>query len=178
MPIFWQRNREADEAAAGVMRPAPLRAVLTVALFAVVAVAFWRHFETRMTEIEAANAFSDETAAWSKVDRQTLAGYARFFREQWGMKLVVRVSASAPLLPELTPTTLFIGVSPALGRAVIQLPSLAAQRLKDEGRRRGRDVRLGLEDELAACVAAPAPSGAPPCVFRALDGLRDALLAP
>lgn len=151
------------------MRPLPVRWALTLALFVCIGALWWRHFDDRMRAIEAQTAFWDETGTWSDGDRRDLARRARLFREQWGVRLLAHVRSGPLELPELSRTTLFIGMAPERGEAVLVVPGLAAGALKAESARRGHDVRLELEHNLALCVRSrPAKD----CLTQTLDSLN------
>ena len=64
-------------------------------------------------------------------------------------------------------------MAPERGEALLVLPGLASNALKAEGARRGRDMRLALEDDLALCLR---DTPAKDCLLRTLDAL-DALFS-
>lgn len=167
--LLKRRNREADRAAEEVMRPLPVRWALMLGLFVLIGALWWRHFDDRLRLIEARTTFWDETGAWTDDDRRDLARRARLFREQWGMRLLAHVRTGPLELPELSGTTLFIGIAPERGEAVLIVPGLAAGALKAESARQGRDVRLELERNLALCVR---DRPAKDCLMQTLDSLN------
>lgn len=167
-----RRNREVERAAAEVMRPAWLRALLMILLFGAMVALYWRHFDDRLADIQARSAFFDETGAWTAADKRALARRAVLFREQWGIRLSAHARDAAPLLPRLSGTTLFVGLNPAGGEAVIILPALAARALREESAGRGKDVRLELEEQLGRCLKRE-PSA--DCLLKTLDELQTLL---
>ncbi len=173
MALWTKRNRAVERAAAEVMRPLPVRWGLMLGLFVIMGVVWWQHFDRRMDDIRAESAFWDETGAWSSADRRALALRARAFHEHWGVDVAAHVRNGPLELPHLKGSVLFIGMAPERGEALLVLPGLASNALKAEGARRGRDMRLALEDDLALCLRdAPAKD----CLLRTLDAL-DALFS-
>lgn len=157
-----------ERAAAEVMRPLPVRWALMLGLFVVMGALWWHHFERRMDDIRAESAFWDETGSWSAADRRALALRARAFRERWGVDVAAHVRKGPLELPHFKGNVLFIGMAPERGEAMLVTPGLAANALKAEGIRQGRDMRLALEDDLALCLRdAPARD----CALRTLDAL-------
>lgn len=173
MALWKKRNRAAERAAAEVMRPLPVRWALMLGLFVVMGVVWWQHFDRRLDDIRAESVFWDETGTWSAADRRGMAMRARAFRERWGVDVAARVSDGPLALPELRGPSLFIGMAPDRGEAMLVVSGLASNALKAESSRQGRDMRLALEDDLALCLR-EAPAKA--CVFRTLDAL-DALFS-
>lgn len=169
LPSRRRRNKELDQAATSIMRPAWQRTLLMLVLLLVIGGVYWRHFDNRLASIQAESAFNDETGAWTDADKRSLARRANLFREHWGVTLMAHVSKEQPLLPKLTKTTLFIGMSPGRAEAVLVLPGLASHAVKTEGLKQGYDIRLALEQDLARCIQA---EPAKDCLNRTLDDLQ------
>ncbi len=173
MALWTKHNRAVERAAAEVMRPLPVRWTLMLGLFVIMGGAWWQHFDRRMDDIRAESAFWDETGVWSAADRRALALRARAFRERWGVDVAAHVRNGPLELPHLKGTSLFIGMAPERGEALLVVPGLASNALKAEGTRQGRDIRLALEDDLALCLR---DTPAKDCLVRTLDAL-DALFS-
>ena len=173
MALLWRKRsaseREADRAAAEVMRPLPLRWALMLGLFLLMGALWWQHFDKRLQDIEAESSFWDESKTWSRSDRRELAAAARQFREHWGIQVIGHVRTGPLELPELKGSVLFLGVAPARDEALLVVQGLAARTLKAESARRGYDVRLELEGNLARCVQ-NTPSK--DCLLQTMDALN------
>lgn len=173
MVLGKKHNRTAERAAAEAMRPLPVRWALMLGLFVLMGVVWWQHFDRRLDDIRAESAFWDETGTWSAGDRRAMAARVRAFRERWGMDVVAHVRRGPLELPDLRGATLFLGMAPDRGEAMLVAPGLASNALKAESARQGRDMRLALEDDLALCLR-QAPAKA--CLIRTLNAL-DALFS-
>ena len=149
--LFPKQNQEANKAAAEVMRPSVLRWPLMVCLLIIIAGLYWRNFENRLTEILARTSFYDETGIWTPAERQSLAETAKLFRDHWGIGVIVHDRKEVIEVPELGGNSLFIGVTRS-GDTTLILPGLVSYSLKVVGERQSRDIRYGLEVELAACL--------------------------
>lgn len=171
---FWRkRSKAVDRAAAEVMRPLAIRWALMLGLFAITGVLWWNHFDHRLNDIKAESAFWDETGTWSADDRRALAMRARAFRQQWGVDVAAHVRSGPLELPHLKQGVLFIGMAPQRGEAMLIVPGLAANALKAEGARQGRNMRLAMEEDLGLCLRNTPPRD---CLIRTLDRL-DALFS-
>lgn len=157
------------------MRPLPLRWALMLVLFAITGVLWWNHFDRRLNDIKAESAFWDETGTWSAADRRTLALRARAFRQRWGVDVAAHVRSGPLELPHLKEGTLFIGMAPQRGEAMLIVPGLASNALKAEGARQERDMRLALEESLGQCLRDTPPKD---CLLRTLDSLDTLFSSP
>lgn len=171
MLFFPRRNKEAEKIAREHMRPAWVRLPLLLIFFIALGALFSYHFERRLDYLEAKSSFWDETGGVSDAERTRLNERLRRFRGAWGIPVIAHVRKNDVLLPEkLNSNTLFIGVSPARGDAVILLPPLASRALKTGNTQ--PDARRGLERELALCVHTEAVI---PCLENTLNSLNKLL---
>lgn len=160
-------SREAESA----QRPGYIRWPLMIALVIVLINAYWWNFEKRMTEIQAKTSFLDQSGQWTEPERKALSATAKYFRDQWGLKLLVHVVQPPLELPDISGSTLFIGLAPEKGQAIIVLPQLPSQALKVASHEAGYDLRARMERDLVICSQTSASSA--PCVMQTLDALSD-----
>ena len=128
-------------------------------LFALVAWAYWLHFESRFATIAARSLIVDEHKNLSRADLDRLADRAARFRQRWGLRALSHLPQGAVTLPELPPDTLFVGLSTASEQAVIALPPLLARLLSPAQRRR-------MEHDLLTCGTRRPPVD---CIIETLD---------
>ena len=146
-----RRNKEAEKIARAHMRPAWVRLPLMLIFFIGMGTLFSFHFERRLEFLESKSSFWDETGRVSDTEHSRLNRHIRRFRGAWGMPVIIHIRKDTVLLPEkMNPNTLFIGVSPTRGDAVILLPPLASRALKAGDAQPG--IRHGMERELGLCA--------------------------
>lgn len=149
----------------GEGREFAVRLGLMGVLFALVAWAYWLHFESRFATIAARSLIVDEQKDLSRADLDRLASRAARFRQAWGLRPLSHLPRGAVTLPELPPDTLFVGLNAATEQAVVALPPLLTRLLTPEQRRR-------MEHDLLNCAALRPPVD---CIIQTLDHL-DGLL--
>lgn len=101
-----------------------LRTMLLIAVFAVTAWAFWANTERRMADVRAASAVWDEADLLADAQEKALRELVDAFREVHGVKLLIHIRRDTPELPRLDAQTLFVGLCPAKGQAIVELPPL------------------------------------------------------
>lgn len=109
-----------------------LRTMLLIAVFAVTAWAFWANTERRMADVRGASAVWDEAELLTDAQEQALRELVDAFREVHGVKLVIHVRRDTPTLPKLDAQTIFVGLCPARGQAVVEMPPLVRKALGDD----------------------------------------------
>ena len=170
MLFFQKRNKEAEKIAREHQRPAWVRLPLMLFFFIILGALFSYHFERRLEQLEAESSFWDETDGVSDTARSRLNEHIRRFRGAWGMPVIAHIRKDIVLLPEkIEANTLFIGVSPSRGDAVILLPPLVSRALKNDGT---HDARRVMEHELGLCARASNPVS---CLEQTLDALDSML---
>lgn len=170
MFFFPRRNKEAEKIARASMRPAWVRLPLMLIFFIGMGVLFSSHFERRLEFLESKSSFWDETGSVSDSERSRLNERIRLFRGAWGMPVVMHIRKDSVLLPEkMEVNTLFIGISPSRGDAVILPPPLVSRVLKSD---ETHDARHGMERELGLCARDGNPVS---CLEQALNQLDSVL---
>lgn len=131
-----------------------VRAVLLAAVFAAVVWAFSWNFERRMVQLNAGY-IQDSGQVLGGAERRRLEELRGLLQQQVGLKLLIRVElGQGPVqLPSNAADTLFMGVNPQTGAALIVLPPLAKKVM-------GEGQRLLLEEDLSRCVAESKMQGA------------------
>ena len=101
-----------------------LRTMLLIAVFALTAWAFWANTERRLADVRAASAVWDEADLLTDAQEKALRELVDAFREVHGVKLLIHIRRDTPALPKLDAQTLFVGLCPAKGQAIVELPPL------------------------------------------------------
>ncbi|NHZ48193.1 TPM domain-containing protein [Nitratidesulfovibrio liaohensis] len=101
-----------------------LRTMLLIAVFALTAWAFWANTERRLADVRAASAVWDEADLLTDAQEKALRELVDAFREVHGVKLLIHIRRDTPELPRLDAQTLFVGLCPAKGQAIVELPPL------------------------------------------------------
>ncbi|WP_035068289.1 TPM domain-containing protein [Nitratidesulfovibrio termitidis] len=102
-----------------------LRTMLLIAVFAVTAWAFWANNERRFAEVRASSAVWDEADLLTDGQETALRELVDAFREVHGVKLLIHIRRDTPVLPaRLDAQTLFVGLCPAKGQVIVELPPL------------------------------------------------------
>lgn len=108
-----------------------LRTMLLIAVFAVTAWAFWANNERRLAEVRGASAVWDEAGLLDGAQEQSLRELVNAFRDVHGVKLVIHIRRESLTLPRLDSQTVFVGLCPATGQALVELPPLVRKALGD-----------------------------------------------
>ena len=107
-----------------------LRAILLVAVFAVVAVAFWYQTENSFKEIRSRGTVYDQTETLTSAQKTALRDYAAALRDKHGLKLRVQVRNTPVVLPaSLDSKTIFIGINPYSKQVLVEFPPLLKKAL-------------------------------------------------
>ena len=107
-----------------------LRAMLLIAVFAVVAAAFWYQTEHSFKEIRSRGTVYDETETLSSAQKSALRDFASALRETHGLKLRVQVRKTPVVLPaSLDSKTVFIGINPYTQQVLTEFPPLLKKAL-------------------------------------------------
>ena len=107
-----------------------LRAMLLIAVFAVVAVAFWYQTENSFKEIRSRGTVYDQTETLTSAQKSALRDYAAALRETHGLKLRVQVRNTPVVLPaSLDSKTIFIGLNPYTQQVLVEFPPLLKKAL-------------------------------------------------
>lgn len=101
-----------------------LRTMLLIAVFALTAWAFWANTERRLADVRAASAVWDEADLLADAQEKALRELVDAFREVHGVKLLIHIRRDTPELPRLDAQTLFVGLCPAKGQVIVELPPL------------------------------------------------------
>lgn len=107
-----------------------LRAMLLLAVFAIVAVAFWYQTEYSFKEIRSRGTVYDQTETLTSAQKSALRDYAAALRETHGLKLRVQVLNTPVELPDsLDSKTIFIGINPKSQQVLVEFPPLLRKAL-------------------------------------------------
>lgn len=107
-----------------------LRAMLLIAVFAIVAVAFWYQTEYSFKEIRSRGTVYDQTETLTPAQKTALRDYAAALRETHGLKLRVQVRNTPVELPSsLDSKTIFIGINPESHQVLVEFPPLLRKAL-------------------------------------------------
>lgn len=101
-----------------------IRGLLMVLLVAGVGYAFWWNNENLLQKIESRNAFYDGTGTISEEDRTFVKQFMRSLKKEYGIEARIRIENGPLDVPELNSKTLFIGLNPQGGEAVVVFPPL------------------------------------------------------
>lgn len=101
-----------------------LRTMLLLAVFALTAWAFWANNERRLADLRASSAVWDEADLLADAQEKALRELVGAFREVHGLKLVIHIRRDTPELPKVDARTIFVGLCPAKGQAIVELPPL------------------------------------------------------
>lgn len=129
-----------------------MRVLMLAGVLALTAFAFHKHFEQRMQALNESH-IKDSARILSKEDKAILGQWRKNFQDSLGMALLVQVDKSqSPMkVPAFPAATIFVGVNPTLGEAVLVVPPLAKKVL-------GEGQRLLAEEALAACIQEQKPA--------------------
>ncbi|MBG0776664.1 MAG: TPM domain-containing protein [Desulfovibrionaceae bacterium] len=106
-----------------------LRFMLLVLVFAVSGYGFYWN-NTRVIEtMSARSSVYDPAKLLGGDERDALLDFVKLFKDEFGMTLRIVVSEEAVALPELDSKTVFVGVAPATGQILVELPPLAVKAL-------------------------------------------------
>lgn len=118
-----------------------LRAMLLVAVFVVVAAAFWFQTEYSFKEIRSRGTVYDQTETLTAAQKTALREFASALRETHGLKLRVQVRNTPVVLPaKLDTKTVFIGINPYTRQVLVEFPPLLRKAL-------GADYMYHLQNE-------------------------------
>lgn len=118
-----------------------LRAMLLIAVFVIVAVAFWYQTESSYKEIRTRGTVYDQTETLTSAQKAALRDYASAMRETHGLKLRIQVRNTPVVLPEKMDTnTVFIGLNPYTRQVLVEFPPLLRKAL-------GADYMYNLQNE-------------------------------
>jgi hypothetical protein len=135
MALFSIRAHSALEHAA--------RAVGVLLVFALASWGFWINSQRQADRLNARFGISDTEHRLSESDRAQIQDAITTLRTKYGLELRVSITLLEPVLPPMDePTkTLFIGLSPATGKALVVFPPLVEKAL-------GPDLAPQLMNEL------------------------------
>ncbi|MDK2956343.1 MAG: hypothetical protein PWQ57_1839 [Desulfovibrionales bacterium] len=101
-----------------------IRMLLLLLVFLGVVWAFWKNNERVITRLESKQTVWDETGQMSERDQAYAASFAEALRDRYGVTLKLQIRNGPVEAPKLDAKTLFIGVSPQNGQAVVVFPPL------------------------------------------------------
>lgn len=107
-----------------------LRAMLLIAVFVIVATAFWYQTEYSYKEIRSRGTVYDQTETLTADQKSALRDYASAMRETHGLKLRVQVLNTPVVLPaKLDTKTVYIGINPYSRQVLVEFPPLLRKAL-------------------------------------------------
>lgn len=114
----------------------PLEALLRflglILVFALTIWGFWLNGQRQAERLSASHGLGDAAGLLSETERGQVRSFITELRARYGIEARIVVSQGEPAAPdpgEAAPKTLFLGLSPALGKAVAVLPPLARSAL-------------------------------------------------
>lgn len=116
-----------------------LRGMLLLAVFAIVAVLYQRHFAKTMDRINTRSTVYDTTGVMTSEQRDAIRDFAAALKQEFGIELRIQVREGAVTLPETDAKTLFIGLDLAGREATVILPPLLERALDPAFVRRLRE---------------------------------------
>ncbi len=125
-----------------------VRMILLMGIFAMTASAFWWNFERRMAEIvppDGSYIIINDDKILQKNELKKLNAWRDIFYDDWGLRVLMAVSAGELKVPEYDGPMLFVGIGLEHSQATIVFPLLARKAL-------GEGLRMVTEENLAQCV--------------------------
>lgn len=95
-----------------------LRTMLLICVFVGVGWLYTRHFDKAIDDIKSRSAVLDQTASLSSDQKGQLREFAKLFREELGIELVLRVADGLPEPPDLKAKSLYLGID-ATGHRIV-----------------------------------------------------------
>ena len=106
--------------------------MLLIAVFALAAWLFWLHSARTIERLNRQSAIYDETNALSREDKTALAQFEGMFKDEFGMRIKIRITKEPVVLPGLDSKTIFLGICPSRRQVLIELPPLVRRALGDQ----------------------------------------------
>lgn len=114
----------------------PVEALLRFAglllVFALTIWGFWLNGQRQAERLNARHGLGDAAGLLSEEERGQVGSFIADMRSRYGIEARIVISQGEPVAPDpgqAAPKTLFLGLSPALGKAVAVLPPLARSAL-------------------------------------------------
>lgn len=109
-----------------------LRTVGFFAVFAIAAWAFWLNNQRRIAQYSEEAAIKDPGQMLSESDRTLVRDFREALQERYGLNLRLTLGPGAATAPATDAKTLYLGLDPEAGRAVLILPPLLRRGLGEE----------------------------------------------
>ncbi len=108
------------------------RIFVTVLLFVVVGLFFWKNYERSMDVILSSHLVRDETGTLSREQKDELSSFAMGLQDRFGFGLQIRVFEHFVEKPEPDSRVIFMGVSPAFQEVEIVWPPVLRRALPED----------------------------------------------
>ncbi len=138
--MFFRRGSAGPLVRGDSPRERLLRGLGLVAVFFIVAVAFWHNSQRQMRAIEAGSALNDPDGLLPEAERSFVSGFADSLKSRYGLLVRVELGPGAADFTETDSKTLYLGLDPAARKAATAFPPLVRQAL-------GREFAAYLEQE-------------------------------
>ncbi len=106
-----------------------LRTVGVVIVFFIAGILFWKSYENTLEKITSRQIIYDQTKTLSKSQKKILYDFRRYIKDIYGLDFKVNINNRHIIMPKNLSKTLFIGICPPKGRAVIFFPVLLKRAL-------------------------------------------------
>jgi len=111
-----------------------LRTMLLICVFLAVGWLYTRHFDNAIDDIKTRSSVLDKSGALSTEQRAQLRDFAKLFREELGIELVLRVADGIPDPPDLKAKSLYIGIDSTGHKMIMVFPPWIEKSLGPEFR--------------------------------------------
>ncbi|BBD08891.1 hypothetical protein [Desulfovibrio ferrophilus] len=99
-----------------------LRTMLLICVFIGVGWLYTKHFDNALEDIKTRSAILDKSGALSSDQKAQFRDFAKLFREELGIELVLRIADGTPEPPKLKAKSLYIGIDSTGGKLIVVSP--------------------------------------------------------
>ncbi|SDN59882.1 hypothetical protein SAMN04488516_103134 [Desulfonauticus submarinus] len=106
-----------------------LKAVLLVIIFSGTAFLFWKNYENALTKIQNKQSLWDQTKTLTSSEKQLIYEFVHYFKDNYGLKLNIKITKEHIYIPHLDKRTIFIGICPTQKEVIIRFPPILEKAL-------------------------------------------------
>ncbi|MBU1003562.1 MAG: hypothetical protein KKE73_13695 [Proteobacteria bacterium] len=99
-----------------------LRSMLLICVFIGVAWLYTKHFDHAIEDIQTRSSVLDKSGSLSSKQKSQFRDFAKLFRDELGIDLVLRVASGTPEPPQLKSKSLYIGIDSTGGKIIVVFP--------------------------------------------------------